>query len=533
MVAATTENHLEVPLKTSTIKYYGAENSLVKCTVDDNEIYLPLMIGIPKNKSITLYPKGTNNEEVSLNFDNVCAEYTRNRERHKLKNDSLPGIMTLSISTSTKNGVVYEFNNRKYYYLPSGCIERNLDLCRISFNNIENRICRVLPNGETEEIEKKYYQDNPDEYSVNDTMRFRIYSNEKEYVELDIYRPIKRRELCLNDVFQRDELHADRIRIPYNLRDKFSLRIFDEKGVRKPSDFKSLRWFKYGHPKDTELKCGEYDIYLYENKKKSGNVLKVNGNIDQYKFYYWSIENKTEPELLNVSYVANKQELTIPMDKLEGGKGMIFQSLKACFPRHYATPFYGNQRWDIMANRTYSDDLVLKCYNIAVEHGVPFTQFPPLCNTIKNIEWLQVLFVSIMKDRKFKIKGGFANLHRFANEFCFEWALLPWSFWTSCKRKGFASPCKIDRKLVTEFLQSSNFITNTDDKFLFGRFLEQYLRSGIPKGSRGEIAKYMRGDKKEYQMIPFNEGNIDINIKTLELLYSKDFKITELYKKIN
>ena len=133
----------------------------------------------------------------------------------------------------------------------------------------------------------------------------------------------------------------------------------------------------------------------------------------------------------------------------------------------------------------------------------------------------------------FKIKGGFANLHRFANEFCFEWALLPWSFWTSCKRKGVASPCKIDRKLVTEFLQSSNFITNTDDKFLFGRFLEQYLRSGIPKGSRGEIAKYMRGDKKEYQMIPFNEGNIDINIKTLELLYSKDFKITELYKKIN
>lgn len=527
------EMTIKVPLKTSIIKYYGAENSLVKCTVDDNEIYLPLMIGIPKNKSITLYPKGTNDKEVSLDFDNVCAEYTRNRERRKLTNNSSPGIMTLCISASTKNGVVYEYNNRKYYYLPSGCLERNLKLYRIYFNNIENPVYRVLPNEEVEKVEKNYYQDNPDEYSVNDTIRFRIYSNKTEYVELDIYRPIKRRELCFNNIFLEDELNYDRIRVPYNLRDKFSLRIFDETGVRKPTDFKNQRWFKYGHPKDAGVKCGEYDIYLYENDKKNGNVLKVNGNIDQYKFYYWSIENATEPELLDVSYNASKQELTIPMDKLEGGKGMIFQSLKACFPRHYVTPFYGNQRWDIMADKTYSDDLVLKCYKIAVEHGVPFTQFPPLCNTIKNIEWLQTLFINIMKDGKFRNKGWFANLHRFANEFCFEWALLPKIFWTKSMNEGLDSPCRINRELVIKFLQSSNFITNTDDKFLFGCFLEQYLRSGIPKGSRGKIAKYMRGDKKEYQMIPFNEGNIDINIKTIELLYSKDFKITELYKKIN
>ncbi len=528
------EMTVKVPLKTSIIKYFGAESSLVRCVVNDDEIYLPLMIGIPKKKPITLYPKGTNDKEVSLDFDNVCAEYTRNRERRRLTNNSSPGIMTLCISTSTKNGVVYEYNNRKYYYLPSGCLERNLKLYRIYFNNIENPVYRVLPNEKVEKVGKNYYQDNPDEYSVNDTIRFRIYSNETEYVELDIYRPIKRRELCFNNIFLEDELNYDRIRVPYNLRDKFSLRIFDETGVRKPTDFKNQRWFKYGHPKDAGLKCGEYDIYLYENDKKNGNVLKVNGNIDQYKFYYWSIEYETEPELLDVSYNASKQELTIPMDKLDGDKGMIFQSLKACFPRHYVTPFYGNQRWDNMANKTYSDNLVLKCCNIAMEHSVPFTQFPPLCNTIKNIAWLQTLFINIMKDGKFRNKGWLANLHRFANEFCFEWALLPKIFWTKSMNEGLDSPCRINRELVIKFLQSSNFITNLDDKYLYGRFLDQYLRHDLPKFPRGKIAnilKYMRGSekKKDPQMIPVSENNI----KTLEYIYGQEFEIKELYKIIN
>ena len=42
----------------------------------------------------------------------------------------------------------------------------------------------------------------------------------------------------------------------------------------------------------------------------------------------------------------------------------------------------------------------------------------------------------------------------------------------------------------------------------------------------------MRGDKKEYQMIPFNEGNIDINIKGAENnLFMVDL-ITKVHSKL-
>ncbi len=516
--------------RTEIIKYHDPSKALIKCFIDGKDEYLPLMMGIPTGKAIKIYPNKSREDNFALKFkdSNVIAEYTQNRRRCTLTENDTFGVISLDLCVKS-NGVVYNYKN-KYFFIPANCIRRDVTNNKIIFDGLAGRkVCKVQYDDEEIFLETNYYEDNGSTYQIDDTIKFRIYDTETDYIEVDIYRPILYRELSLNgNVIKRynDIINNEqKISLPYILREDFNLRIFDKDGVNYPSHFRNMRWFPLGRPQNAIQQCDEFSIYLYANrqiKNEETGVLDIGSKgVEQYRFYYWKVDNETQPCFIETSYDKEKQRLIIPTECLTNG-GLIFQSLNNCTPRHYVTPIYADNNWILLTNPPYSDPLIYKCYKIAVAHKVPFTQFYPLHRAVTSLTTLRALYDNVMADKNFSKTEGFAELHRFANEFCFEWILLPQGFWR-----------KADKQQVVKLLQHSSFIQNSTDKQLLRRFVEIYLNTKLQDGvqvRKQNIARtfrYMRGMKdvkKDPQMIP---ASIE-NVEAIKCLYESNEWINDL-----
>lgn len=513
--------------RTEIIKYHDPSKALIKCFIDGKDECLPLMMGIPTGKAIKIYPNKSREDNFALKFkdSNVIAEYTQNRRRCTLTENDAFGVISLDLCVKS-NGVVYNYKN-KYFFIPANCIRRDVTNNKIIFDGLAGRkVCKVQSDDEEIFLETNYYEDKGSTYQVDDTIKFRIYDTETDYIEVDIYRPILYRELSLNgNVIKRynDTINNEqKISLPYILREDFNLRIFDKDGVNYPSHFRNMRWFPLGRPQNAIQQCDEFSIYLYANRQIKGEKIGVldigSKGVDQYRFYYWKVDNETQPSFIETSYDKEQQRLVVPTECLTNG-GLIFQSLNDCTPRHYVTPIYANNKWILLTNPQYPDSLIYKCYKIAVTHKVPFTQFYPLHRAITNLTTLRALYDNVMADKNFSKTEGFAELHRFANEFCFEWILLPQGFWR-----------KADKRQVVKLLQHSSFIQNSTDKQLLRRFVEIYLNTKLQDGvqvRRQNIARtfrYMRGTRKDPQMIP---ASIE-NVEAIKCLYESNEWINDL-----
>ena len=513
--------------RTEIIKYSDASKTLIKCSINGQEEYLPLMMGIPTGKSIKIYPSKSREDNFALKFkdSNVKAEYTQNRQRCTLSENDTFGIISLDLCVKS-NGVVYNYKN-KYYFIPANCIRRDVINNKIIFDGLAGRkVCKVQSDDEEIFLETNYYEDNGSTYQIDDTIKFRIYDTETDYIEVDIYRPILYRELSLNgNVIKRynDTINNEqKISLPYILREDFNLRIFDKDGVNYPSHFRNMRWFPLGRPQNAIQQCDEFSIYLYANRQIKGEKIGVldigSKGVDQYRFYYWKVDKETQPSFIETSYDKEQQRLVVPTECLTNG-GLIFQSLNDCTPRHYVTPIYANNNWILLTNPPYLDSLIYKCYKIAVTHKVPFTQFYPLHRAITSLTTLRALYDNVMADKNFSKTEGFAELHRFANEFCFEWILLPQSFWR-----------RANKQQVVKLLQHSSFIQNSTDKQLLRRLVEIYLNTKLQDGAhvrKQNIARtfrYMRGMNRDPQMIP---ASIE-NVEAIKCLYESNEWINDL-----
>ena len=283
-----------------------------------------------------------------------------------------------------------------------------------------------------------------------------------------------------------------------------------------------MRWFPLGRPQNAIQQCDEFSIYLYANRQIKGEKIGVldigSKGVDQYRFYYWKVDNETQPSFIETSYDKEQQRLVVPTECLTNG-GLIFQSLNGCTPRHYVTPIYANNNWILLTNPPYSDTLIYKCYKIAVSHKVPFTQFYPLHRAITSLTTLRALYDNVMADKNFSKTEGFTELHRFANEFCFEWILLPQSFWR-----------RANKQQVVKLLQHSSFIQNSTDKQLLRRLVEIYLNTKLQDGAQvrkqniARTFRYMRGMKRDPQMIP---ASIE-NVEAIKCLYESNEWINDL-----
>ena len=521
------EVSVKVTPRTDIIKYCDTSRSLIKCLINGQEEYYSLMMGIPTGKSIKIYPNKSKEDNFSVKFkdSNVTAEYTQNRQRKILDNNETFGLISLDLNAKN-NGIEYNYKN-KYYFVPVNCIQRDVLNNKIIFNNLSGRKVSRIQHDDTEiSLETNYYVDDGSIYQHDDTIKFRIYDTDTDYLEVDIYRPILYRELNLNgNVIKRynDTIQGEqKISLPYILRNKFSLRIFGKEGVNYITNFRNIRWFNLGQPQYTSRQCDEFDIYLYANRQVKGEKIGTldigSKGIDQYKFYYWDVSNETKPCIIETSYDNEKQRLIIPTECLKNG-GMIFQSLNGCCPRHYVTPIYAKTHWTLLTNPVYSDNIIYKCFKTAVEHKVPFTQFYPLHRAVMNTTTLRALYDNFMSDKNLCNTEGYAQLHRFSNEFSFEWILLPQSFWRN-----------VNKEQAIKFLQHSCFIQNSADRQLLRRLVVIYLNINLQDGiqvRKPNIAKtfrYMRGMKKDPQIIPAS----DESVETIKCLYESSEWINDL-----
>jgi len=519
------EVSVKVTPRTDIIKYCDTSRSLIKCLINGQEEYYSLMMGIPTGKSIKIYPNKSKEDNFSVKFKggNVKAEYTQNRQRKILDNNETFGLISLDLNVKN-NGVVYNYKN-KYFFIPANCIQRDVLNNKIIFNNLSGRkVCRILHDDTEISLETNYYVDDGS-YQHDDTIKFRIYDTDTDYLEVDIYRPILYRELNLNGNVERynDSIQGEqKISLPYTLRNKFSLRVFGKEGVNYITNFRNIRWFNLGQPQYTSRQCDEFDIYLYANRQVKGEKIGTldidSKGIDQYKFYYWDVSNETKPCIIETSYNNEKQHLIIPTECLKNG-GIIFQSLNGCCPRDYVTPIYAKTHWTLLTNPVYPDNIIYKCFKTAVDHKVPFTQFYPLHSAVINTTTLRALYDNFMSDINLCNTEGYAQLHRFANEFCFEWILLPQSFWRN-----------VNKQQAVKFLQHSFFIQNSADRQLLRRLVDIYLDINLQDGMqvrKPNIAKtfrYMRGMKKDPQIIPVS----DESVETIKCLYESSEWINDL-----
>ena len=511
---------VKITPKTDVIKYYDSSRSLIKCFINGQEQYLPLLMGVPSGRCIVFHDE----DKANIRFRDIEAEYIQNHSRNQLlKMSPKPGLITLDIKQ-------HNFK-RKYIYLPKDAIKRNLESETIIFDNLAEviKIEYVSPNGDIELLSSNVYKDvNLEQLNLVDTIedviQFRFYMTELDFIELDVYRPINCRELSLaNRVIKRyndnDIDNKERIKLPYILRDKFGLKVFDKFGVKNISSFRDFQWFI---PASTIQVCDEFDMYMYidrQVKNEPIGVLDIGPRgWDQYKFYYWSVDMNEPPQQVTTSYDYEKKHLIVSTELIQNKKGLIFQSLEGCAPRHYVKAICG------VTGRTNSKELVelaYKCYKMAILHNVTFTLFDPLKMVVENIEDLRDFYKLAVADKSCSKAEIYKNLHKLANEFGFEWFLLPHRFWRRTS---------IDKEQAMKFLQSSNFIRTSIDKQLVGRFLTIYLNQNLKEGvqvRKQSIAKtfrYMRGLKKDPQMIPASKENVE----AIKCLYESNEWINDL-----
>ena len=511
---------VKITPKTDVIKYYDSSRSLIKCFINGQEQYLPLLMGVPSGRCIVFHDE----DKANIRFRDIEAEYIQNHSRNQLlKMSPKPGLITLDIKQ-------HNFK-RKYIYLPKDAIKRNLESETIIFDNLAEviKIEYVSPNGDIELLSSNVYKDvNLEQLNLVDTIedviQFRFYMTEHDFIELDVYRPINCRELSLaNRVIKRyndnDIDNKERIKLPYILRDKFGLKVFDKFGVKNISSFRDFQWFI---PASTIQVCDEFDMYMYIDRQVKNEPIGVldigTRGWDQYKFYYWSVDMNEPPQQVTTSYDYEKKHLIVSTELIQNKKGLIFQSLEGCAPRHYVKAICG------VTGRTNSKELVelaYKCYKMTILHNVTFTLFDPLKMVVENIEDLRDFYKLAIADKSCSKAEIYKNLHKLANEFGFEWFLLPHRFWRRTS---------IDKEQAMKFLQSSNFIRTSIDKQLVGRFLTIYLNQNLKEGvqvRKQNIARtfrYMRGMKRDPQMIP---ASIE-NVEAIKCLYESNEWINDL-----
>jgi hypothetical protein len=365
---------------------------------------------------------------------------------------------------------------------------------------------------------------------------------DSKYVELKIYRAMNiEKEVYIqrkNDLIKLDNITE----IPFILRDKVEVRFINEKeGVERKNcdenkfvDFQKDPRNNYAPLyEDAELK-----IYAF-HKPKSTKYEETCApeETSQYVFYYADLFHpEKEPKMITASYDEENDVLSLPTKykKLDSGT-IIFQSLKDVVPARYLCPMYPNGNWDFLTNKGYKyqqKDVRNNCFEIASQHHVCFHQFYPLVHLSKYInnmfEFLNDYFEKELTEE------DYASLHRFANEFLFDWMLLPLKNWQNLKKKN-------EKKIDKLFMTSPFVRTETDKNYMkdvlnkYWNLKEENLRlSG--KETEKDFIKCIRAGKgktNSLSLLPYNQNNTDEIIDMLQKIHADHKFCMDLYTGLN
>ena len=495
------------------IRYKNATQPLVKYSKEEVEYDVNLFVGYPNVAKVVIYNSSEKKEkryqELGLDDKKIDTYFIQGEEgRTVFNSNSLPklGFFVLEVihkDTDTKELL-------KCFFLPADFIERKLEEKKILFKDHYNIDSVLASDVLLEKKRSKFVYSDSDEFVDCEYVSFDIKTKKGDKIELDICRPIKQRDLLYDDFFFKKYVDEKKeLYIPQILKDRYSLRIFDENGVRR-LDFKNVNWFEdYNLIWGKKTRLVQEKVIIYDYKIPDGNdEMEYNG---KYNYFSWIIGSDSNPQPCGY-YDAIKS----------GSPVMIFQSLKeVSAPCHYFRPKY-NVDYKELGNFDIS---LRRCYEIASEFRIPFSQFPPLSKIayanmdVKNND-CKLFLDCFSSEYKSLTKEDYAELHRFAHEFGFEWFLMPKFLWRRCG---------IRKEFLKELLKSSPFVTNTT-RYYFNKIVDIIVDNKINLSNLAGlnntgILMFIRGYKKE-QILKIKTKD---RIKIIKELYNNNKIFFELY----
>ena len=518
----------------STLKYVNFRDVIYRQIVDgdavDNNVPLLKKDGL----SVSFTPYGSSEpEKIPLSKCRVFFKQEGDEEYIPWENSSSPkqGIVKIHVTYPEKS---ISTSATAFYLTSATPIKRDVDTGTIKFSNLISSIFAPTADGyvKLEPVDGAivYHDDLNNGYDLqSDIIPFLIGDPTSSYALLNVLRARKCKELYLKGEptpIARYSGETDQINIPFILKDNFSIRTIDEVGVRstKCGNNIYLHFSNQGrYDRDNKI---NYYCTKEHNTRRRGDI-QLETCPDQYRFYYWSVRPDESPIPISYSFDSASKILSLDLTPLKNNeKGMVFQSLRGVTPRHYFAPIYGKSY--ALGQFKYRQE----CFDIAAYHRIPFQLFHCLKKLFEysSLGFLMDFMKEYMRKKSWSIsQSDIKTLHRFAEEFCFDWILIPRSRWYGIMT---SKDDKQNQDTIKGLFRASPHIKIREIEYL-ERVIDLYWKLptrdqwGIRRSSStSNIAiQCMRGWRDDFDMNSKPE-----TINKLEAIHASERLYEEIYK---
>lgn len=483
------------------------------CDEDENKVLsVPIMYGINGINSVKLYPFEPDKKPESFKIKDCIIEYKQEVGKYdKLNKEHQPDCGLTNIRVQ-KGDLRLE---TICYFIPldddRSLVVRDLKKREIRFRVDDVQIWSEGPNGDFKLMKEKKFDDTQYDNRPEDCIPFRIGTDES-YITIEVFRAKDCREIYYNGQLLKQSGSDKAREVPMILKDKFKIRTINGNGVSWDSlEEHKLLDFHFINNDGTYKTISEAGndsgtlVYLYKDKHKWDrplNILKISpDHVSQYDFYFWAIEESHDPIKLSYEYDADNKELKLPDLFYSGSKaGMIFQSLKGdVYPPNYSQPYYSS--WSRLLNRNFTESINMKCLELAAEHHIYFSQFPPLYKLVESVDaakQLIALALEYMEEMENSGRNAAHDLHRFADEFLFDWMLLPVQLWKAACRDS-----EKKRKNAEKLFRYKPHVNSAGERSYLNMIIQKYWSISSRwevRGRRPEAIalKFIKGTDKDY-----------------------------------
>ena len=412
-----------------------------------------------------------NEEPEELSFDKYQLEFkadgSNNYQSWTDENSPKRGVCKIRV---VMQGCKYV---QKVYVLPSPkCpIKRDCKKRKIGIDASIDMLEYPYDFYKTESLDGRninWYGDKLDNCYSKDPICIK-FGTDKDFLSLKVHRACIVKNLYRDDELiesYRDDVANSSLEIPIMLKDHFSVRYIGENGVfnmdLKDEEFSifdlaledNFKSITKSIKKDSEVGVLKFYLCKDNGDKDKHYLLDIDDDDnDNYVFYYWSMMDKDQPELLSFHRDGSLISLDLSEDQKE--RGMIFQSLEnGVVPRHYFAPYL------IGTWNEQSVNSILNCVFIAMEHHVAFRCFEPIYQLFKETDSsLTDLSADVfLQKNEMTLSQKMEGLIRLSREFYFSWPFLNRRTWKEMPERIYDEEVKkspeIDRKTFTESLRT-------------------------------------------------------------------------------
>lgn len=246
------------------------------------------------------------------------------------------------------------------------------------------------------------------------TTKIRI-GNELTYVEVEVYRPTKLKEICLDGRMTHSE-EADTVCVPYILKNDIVVNLYGDFGYisyecsRLGSIYPLLGDMSNAHlsawEHAQEFEASRMDAHAPESLRVKFGDKYDESRYKRLEYYYWNYSLDVEPR--RVKYGITPEKNTIVFQSLSKPN----PDLANIYPKIVSSPF---------GNKAKAD--CLKCFEVATIHKVHYFAFKPLLILERDKKmFVSEIYEPLVKKRNGKLEtNDIKGLKRLAEEFKFDW----------------------------------------------------------------------------------------------------------------